>query len=142
MLIKALSNIIQKHRDKKDIELRLLNMIEKRPLPLGMTEFYEWSDRIIKMANIPADIESQRFALADMIIHLNGTEDHKEDGYFVKVLRKVAVNQVADGAREKIRNEGKKRLQEAEAKIQQEPKDGDLHVLEKQEIQGASISVV
>jgi hypothetical protein len=68
---------------------------EKKPLPLGRTEFEAWSSRIIAAANIGADPRSQRFALADMITHLGPTEDHKDDAYFIKTLRKVAVNQVA-----------------------------------------------
>ena len=90
---------------KKKIMQQLL---EKRPLPIGMTEFEEWSNRIISGALIPAEVEDQKFALADMITHLGPTEDHKEDAHFIKYLRKVAVNQIAVAKREEIRNEKKK----------------------------------
>lgn len=90
---------------------KILNELsKKRSLPLGVKEFHAWSDIIISGALIGADSESQKFALADMILHLNPTEDHKEDAYFIKVLRKTAVNQVADYMRKEIRDQAKARL--------------------------------
>jgi hypothetical protein len=88
-------------------------MTEMRPLPQGRQEFEEWSDRIISGAMVKADVKSQKYALADMILHLGATEDHKEDAYFIKHLRKVAVNQVADAIRREI-YEAKKAEGEAE----------------------------
>jgi hypothetical protein len=89
----------------------LRQMQERRPLPLGVKEFHEWSDRIISGACIPgATKESQKFALADMILHLGPTESHKEDAYFIHCMRKYAVNQVADDMRKKIRDEAKAEL--------------------------------
>lgn len=90
-------------------------MQERRPLPLGVKEFEEWSDRIISGACIPgATPESQKFALADMILHLGPTESHKEDAYFIHCLRKYAVNQVADEMRKRIRDQAKERLHKEE----------------------------
>ena len=83
---------------------------EPRPLPIGMTEFEEWSDRIISGAMLTADAESQKFALANELLQLKPTEDHKEDIYFIKLLRKFAVNQIADAARVDIREKVKARL--------------------------------
>lgn len=100
-------------------------MMEKQPLPLGMQEFEVWSDRIIDQAMVNADRESQKFALSDMILHLNATEDHKEDGYFIKVLRKVAVNQIADAKRREIRDAVKAR-KEAEDAADAAQQDGDV----------------
>lgn len=92
------------------------NMQTLRPLPMGVKEFVAWSDRIISQAMIPgATPDSQRFALADLILHLNSTEDHKEDAYFVKFLRKVAVNQVADHVRGELKEASDKRKREAQA---------------------------
>ena len=69
---------------------------EPRPLPMGVKEFHRWADRIIGGALIPgADHESQKFAIANMILHLGPTESHKEDAFFIHMLRKVAINQVA-----------------------------------------------
>jgi hypothetical protein len=51
---------------------------EARPLPIGKAEFEEWSDRIISGAIIPGvSAESTKFALADQLMHLGPTEDHK-----------------------------------------------------------------
>ena len=99
----------------------LEQMLELRPLPLGSTEFDVWADRIISGALVTgASVESQKFALADMILHLKATEDHMHDMFFIKSLRKVAVNQVATAKREEIRNAAKARLAaEESAKLQQ-----------------------
>lgn len=71
-------------------------LTELRPLPLGVAEYQEWSERIWKGACIPgATLESTRFALAAMIMHAKPTDDHICDGYFIKCLRKGAANQVA-----------------------------------------------
>lgn len=70
-------------------------MNEARPLPIGMAEFEEWSDRIISGTLLPAEPESQKFALASMLVNLSPTTDHESDGYFIKSLRKSAINQIA-----------------------------------------------
>lgn len=97
---------------KKDL---IKQMTEKRPLPLGTMEFDAWAERIISGAMIDADKLGQKFALADMILHLGPTEDHKEDAYFIKMLRKVCVNQVADAKRREI-----KEFFDKKAKLEQE----------------------
>lgn len=91
-------------------------MLEPRALPMGIEEFYEWSNRIIGGALIPCEedkieifIESQKFALANMLLHLGPTESHKPDAFFIHSLRKFAVNQVADGVRVELRDKAKAR---------------------------------
>lgn len=79
---------------------------------MGMAEFEIWSDRIISGALCPADIMSQKFALADLLTHLGPTESHKPDAYFIHCLRKFAVNQVAVAIRQKLYEE-KKAMDEA-----------------------------
>ncbi len=93
---------------------------EMRPLPLGMTEFEEWSDRLIAGALLPADPMSQKFALAEMIMHLKPTDDHCNDGFFIKSLRKTAANQIAHAKMMEIRDAAKARLalEEAKPKVQ------------------------
>ena len=95
-------------------KVMLKKMQQNQPLPLGMAEFEVWSNRIIAAAMIGADIDSQKFALADMILHLGATEDHKPDAFFIKMLRKVAVNQIADAKRKQIRDIAKARLEAQE----------------------------
>ena len=74
----------------------LAQMGEPRPLPMGASEFKEWSDRIIAGAMIPtADHDSLVAALATMLMSLGPTEDHKPDAYFIHALRKAATNEVA-----------------------------------------------
>lgn len=69
---------------------------EPKPLPMGREEFYDWSRRIIEIAQIPgATVESLQFALSDMILHVKPTESFVADSYFVHCLRKGAANQVA-----------------------------------------------
>lgn len=91
----------------------ILNQLtERRPLPMGRQEFEEWSDRIISGALIPgATPASQKFALADMLLHLGPTVAFEQDGYFINCLRKFAVNQVADTMRKEIREQEKARLE-------------------------------
>lgn len=93
-------------------------LTEPRPLPLGKAEFYEWADRIIAGAMIPGDpgvsseifMDSQRAALADMVMHLGPTESHKPDAHFIHYLRKVAVNQVCHAMKMEITAQVKKAL--------------------------------
>ena len=93
----------------------LKDLLEKRALPMGRQEFETWSTRIIQAAMIPgATVESQQFALADMLMHIKPTEAFECDGYFVNSLRKFAVNQVADAIRVEIRGAVKARLAKEE----------------------------
>ncbi len=77
-------------------------MNEPMPLPMGRAEFEDWADRIISGALIPSAPGqeellkiSQKFALAEMIMHIGPRESHKPDAYFIHALRKVVSNQVA-----------------------------------------------
>lgn len=99
-------------KSKKKI---LKELHENKPLPMGVSEFQEWSLRVIGIAMIPgATVESQQFALANMLMHLSPTTAFECDGYFVNSLRKFAVNQVADAIRTEIRDKTKARLAEEE----------------------------
>lgn len=89
---------------------------EKQPLPTGVKEFHVWADRIISGACLTADSDSQKFALANTLMHLGPTVAFEADVYFIHTLRKFAVNQVADAMRSEIRDAAKARLtQQAEA---------------------------
>lgn len=68
---------------------------ELRPLPIGRDQFMEWSERIISGALVDADSDSQRFALASMVLQLGPNDAFKADRHFVSQLRKVAANQTA-----------------------------------------------
>ena len=84
---------------------------EPRLLPIGRQEFEEWSDRIISGAGLPATRESQKFAIAEMIMHLKPTQSMCEDGYFIQCLRKSASNQIAYAVMEELRNARKAKLE-------------------------------
>lgn len=104
---------------KKGKQANIDELNKKRALPLGRKEFEVWSDNIVAGAKIPgATPESIKFALADQLLHLGPTVDFECDLYFIKCLRKFAINQVADAMRHEIRDAAKARLvaQEAEEK--------------------------
>lgn len=95
-------------------------MMEKRPLPIGRTQFMEWSDRIISGAMVEASIRSQRFALATMLLHMGSTESFKEDAFFIHSLRKGAVNETASYMMKEIKDEQdaeKKRAEDTAPKL-------------------------
>ncbi len=103
----------------KDIIIEQMN--ESRPLPMGRLDFEEWSDRIISGALMPGGkddpeifLDSQKFTLANMLLHLGPTESHKSDAHFVHSLRKFAVNQVADTVCKELRDKAKARLAKEE----------------------------
>lgn len=90
-------------------------MLERRALPIGKTQFEEWSDRVISGAMIEASIRSQKWTLAEQILHLPPTEAFKEDAYFILRLRKAAVNETAHAMMVEIKTQ-----QEAEKKLAEE----------------------
>lgn len=103
------------------VKRQIEKLNERRPLPMGRSEFESWSDRIIGTANIPgATPATQKFTLANLILHLGPTESHKEDNFFVHSLRKFAANQVADTIRVEIRDREKARLAEEKQKSNNE----------------------
>ncbi len=106
--------------DSTTKEVIVDQMNEARPLPMGRQEFEEWASRIISGALLPGGkeseeifIESQKFSLANMLMHLGPTESHKADAFFIHSLRKFAINQVADTIRKEIHEAAKARTAEA-----------------------------
>lgn len=85
-------------------------MLEPRPLPLGRKDFEEWSDRIISGTLLEADIDSQKFALSHLITQMGPTEDHKEDIFFIKSLRRSAMQQVAQEVMKELNLKAKERI--------------------------------
>lgn len=99
---------------------------------MGRSEFEAWSDRIIAGALIQPNavedenreifIASQRFALANMLMHLGPTESHKPDAHFIHSLRKYCINQVADIVRKELHEAAKARTAAEEAAKSDEQK--------------------
>jgi hypothetical protein len=78
-------------------------LLEKHPLPTGRKEFEEWSDRIIAGAGLIAKADSQKYVLANILCNNCGpTVAFESDHYFISMLRKHAVNQVADTIRKEL----------------------------------------
>jgi hypothetical protein len=128
---KKKSELTGKNTESTPVSVILEQLNEPRPLPMGMEEFEEWSNRIISGACIPgATHQSQKFAIAEMIMHLGPTEDHAADALFIKKLRKGAVNQIAYAQMENIRAEVKARLakesEEAKAAAAAIPVTGEV----------------
>ena len=91
--------------------------LELKPLPMNLPQFNEWSERIIKQANLPtSNLETQRFALAAMIAQTNPTEFFRPDEYYVNCLRKAASDQLAVQIMEDIKLERQKRIEEQNKK--------------------------
>lgn len=119
---------------KQENELLKDTLSEKRLLPTGVTEFHEWSDRIISGAYLTATPESQKFALANIVINLGPTVAAESDIYFIHCLRKTAVNQVADAMRTEIREAAKARLEKQNQAEATAPTGTDAKVVEIGEV--------
>ena len=101
------------------IEKIIDELKEPHPLPLGRKEFRAWSDKIIKAAAVPgATVESQEFALAEMVLHCKPNESFVPLGHFVHSLRKGAANQVCHTIFQEIKKAQQERIQkENEEKV-------------------------
>lgn len=106
---------------RRRIEALKDKLQEPMPLPLGMAEFHEWSERIIAGAMIPGGkAESQKYVLARMVMDLKPTVAFESDAFFINSLRKAAANQVADGFMKELYAAKQARLKaEEEAKQNQ-----------------------
>jgi hypothetical protein len=103
---------------------------EKRSIPLGLTEFHSWSDRIIAGAMIPGvTAETQKYTLANMILNLAPTAAYVEDLYFINGMRKFAANQVADYYRKELYAAKQAKLAAEEAKKQKQGEATPLKVI-------------
>lgn len=91
------------------------DMLERKALPIGKTQFMEWSDRIIKGAMVEATTDSLRFSLANMLMHLGPTEAFREDAFFILQLRKAAVNQTAHYVAQELKEAHEAKQKQAEA---------------------------
>ena len=128
---KLIAWITGKNLNSAPKELILDQLSEQRPLPMGVAEFHVWADRIVAGAMVTATAESQKFALAEMIMHMDPTKDHCDDGYFIKKLRKSAANQIAHFMMTTLHTQEKARLAAEEAV---KPKAENVIEIPKQEV--------
>lgn len=75
--------------------ISLLLSLIPRALPVGMSEFETWAERILSQCGKFADEDSMKFALASILIHADARHGSLPDKYFTDRLRKSAANQVS-----------------------------------------------
>lgn len=129
MFFGLLAKLLGRNIQSTPVDVITSQLNEPRPLPMGRKEFDEWSHRVITGAMLPQaadeDAESfynsQKFAIAGMIMHLGPTESHKPDAFFIHSLRKVACNQVAHTLMQEIKEERSR----AKTVITEIPKEAD-----------------
>jgi hypothetical protein len=101
-------------------------LLEKRPLPMGMIEFHEWSNRIIAGACIPgATVESQKFSLAHMATTLQ--HPFECDGWFINKLRKAATDQTCRAYLDEVQDKARARLKSQAEKTEAEFVSGQIN---------------
>lgn len=77
----------------KKLLLKLLSFFPSK-LPLGMSDFKAWADEVVELAELPIN-DTMHWTLANMLIESDKLSDAKPKRFYVKRLRKAAVNQVA-----------------------------------------------
>jgi hypothetical protein len=93
------------------------------PLPVGMTEFNAWVDSIVNTYDdLPTkDIDSIKFTLSSIIMHLGPQEAYKPKSYFVLTMKAAAAKQVAGAYFYEIKEKQKQAaLKQAEATASQQ----------------------
>jgi hypothetical protein len=83
-----------------------------KPLPRTLPEFDAWSDKIIKMANLPtSNTETQKFALAGMLLELRPETSSKSEIFFANKLKKAATDQLATQVIQDLRAKKQARIE-------------------------------
>lgn len=95
---------------------KLLSYLPSR-LPVGMTQFQQWSQDIIDLCGPLADEDSMRFAICSQILHMGAQKDRVPKRYFVASLRKAAANQVASQVFQDVKLRQQEKAQEAAAAL-------------------------
>lgn len=126
-LYSMLAKVLGRNSKNTPKDVIVEQMKEPRPLPMGIEEFHEWSDRLIAGAQLSYDpckkrefVRSQKFVLASMIMHLKPTESHVCDAHFIHSLRKQAASEIAMQMITDIKQE---RLKEEEDRLKKELED-------------------
>lgn len=78
----------------KQVEAEPIEVVKE--LPKTIPEFEAWSDKIIELANLPTqNTETQKFALASMLLQIKPDQSYKSNMYFASLLKKAATDQLA-----------------------------------------------
>jgi hypothetical protein len=83
-------------------------------LPLGMTEFENWTKSILSMTPQLPNNDSMRFVLAAMIQRLDSVRNRVPKRYFVKALLRAAAGEVAHNIMFEAKERQKAQQQPAE----------------------------
>lgn len=96
-------------------------------VPTGTEEFHAWADSIIDTYPLPtADVDSIKYALATMVMHLGPTQAYKSKLYFALALRAGAAKQIAGGVFSEIRERHQKAQAAAAKAAEQKPEATQL----------------
>lgn len=76
---------------------------------------------------VDADHDSQRFALANMVLQLGPTEAFKSDRHFVSMLRKVAANQTSHQLAAEFKAAATERFQKEQDELKAKGVDVDAN---------------
>lgn len=117
----ALSRILGFNLKSVPVSAINAQLDEVRALPIGRDQFMEWSTRIISGALVDADYDSQRFALASMVLQLGPHEANKPDRHFVSALRKVASNQTCHTMAQEFKAAATAKFEAEKAKLAEQP---------------------
>lgn len=112
-----IANFRGRNSDSTPVSVIHDQLMERRPMPIGVKQFEEWSDRIISGAMVKADVQSQKFALASMLVQLGQRETFKEDAHFIAALRKSATDQTAQYIMKEIKEAQALRVKQEQDKI-------------------------
>lgn len=89
-------------------------------LPVGMTEFDQWSDSFSDIFDMPtSNKESIKFTLASIIMHLGAQDAYKSKFYFYLTMKAGAAKQVAGSYFYEIKQQQKLAAEEAAKKAQE-----------------------
>lgn len=91
------------------------------PIPVGLTQFNEWADRLL-FTYFPPGItppaeDSFRFSLAAMVLHLDSQADKKPNRFFGKAIYKGAANEVASYVMHELKAKRDALIAQQEAEI-------------------------
>lgn len=76
--------------------VKLLLALFPTKLPQGVPQFHAWADGMIALYDFPTkDVDSIKFALASMVLHLGATSAYKSKFYFFLSISAGAAKQVA-----------------------------------------------
>ena len=78
--------------------IRQVRGLFPQSLPTGIDEFNSWATDIAATYQLPTEnLDSIRYTLATIIMHLGQTAAYKSKWYFVLTLRSGAAKQIAGG---------------------------------------------